>query len=543
MAILPPSLYTDPRVRAAYSETAGMYRIIPQAVAVPHNIREVVTLVEWVRQTGTTLTPRGAGSGIPGNAVGAGVILDLRQRMPRVLEIDPAARTALTSANITHAELNAQAAEAGLRLPPDPSSSQWATLGGMVACNAAGARTVRHGPVRSWVNGLEIVTAEGETGWISRDSSESSPPLSALQRFDREVSPAIRAAASEIRSRFPKVRKNTAGYALDHWLESGSPVDLLVGSEGTLAIVVNIRWRLAPVAGARTGLRVALRSLDDLEEAVRALVACEPSAVELLDGTFLKLLRATGQNVTLPEAEAVLLVEFERQQESAARGAVGDAVRAVGHLAIETVTAITPEEEDRIWSLRHAASPILARLPDNRRSLQVIEDGCVPLPRLGEYVRVVRDAAAAQGIEVVIFGHAGDGHVHVNALPDITLPDWRDRLSRLYRDVSAAVIALGGTPSGEHGDGRLRAPLLEALYGGTIVDLFRGVKTAFDPLGILNPGVKLNPLGPPLARLKVGPDADPLPDDIAAGLREIERTGGYARSRFALAGSDPGVIR
>ena len=520
-----------------------MYRIVPQAVAVPENVRDIVELLDWVRLTGTPLTARGAGSGIPGNAVGAGVIMDLRQRMPRLLEVDAPGRTALTSANVTHAELNAEAAKQGLRLPPDPSSSPWATLGGMVACNAAGARSVRHGPVRPWVQALEVVTADGEVGWLDLDSAESSPPLAALRRFDQGAGPAIRAAAGEIRARFPKVRKNTAGYALDHWLDSRSPVDLVIGSEGTLAIVVSIRWRLAPVAMARTGLRVALRSLDDLGEAVTALVACEPSAVELLDGTFLRLLQATGQGVTLAEADAVLLVEFERQQDQAARSAVNDAARAVGHLSIETVTATTPEEERRIWSLRHAASPILARLPDSRRSLQVIEDGCVPLPRLGEYVRAVRDAALTHGIEVVIFGHAGDGHVHVNALPDLTRPDWKDRLARLYQQVSGAVIGLGGTPSGEHGDGRLRASLLEPLYGGAIMDLFRQVKTAFDPLGILNPGVKLDSSAAPLAGLKVGPDADPLPDDIASGLREIERTGGYALSRLALAGSDSGVIR
>ena len=139
-----PSLCTDTRVRAAYAETAGMYRIVPEAVALPENVRDVVALVEWASRTGAALTPRGAGSGIPGNAVGAGVIVDLRERMPRMLEIDPVQRVALTSAAITHAELSAEAAGHGLRLPPDPSSARWATLGGMVACNAAGARTLRH---------------------------------------------------------------------------------------------------------------------------------------------------------------------------------------------------------------------------------------------------------------------------------------------------------------------------------------------------------------------------------------------------------------
>ena len=548
-----PALHTEPRIRAAYSEGAGIYRVVPQAVALPASVEELTALVRWARQTGAPLTARGAGSGIPGNAVGSGVLVDLRERMPRRLDLDAAGATAITSANITQRELNEAALPHGLRLPPDPSSSRWATLGGMVATNAAGARTVRYGPARAWVAGLEIVTADGEVGWVEREGRTTGRrddgTLAAVRRFRREAAPAIRAAADLVRARFPKVRKNTAGYALDRWLESGDDLDLLIGSEGTLAFITTIRWRLAPIARARTGLRISLRSLDDLEEAVRALVALDPSAVELLDRTFLDLVGSAAgglggsadRTATEPPsrraAEAILLVDFDRESDTAARGVVGDAVRAVGGLATDVETALTAEEEHRLWALRHAASPILASLPPGRRSLQVIEDGCVPLPRLGEYVRAIRDAAARQEIAVVIFGHAGDGNVHVNALPEVGRPDWLTRVGELYREVSDAAIRLGGTVSGEHGDGRLRAPLLEAQYGPEVMALMRGVKTAFDQDGILNPGVKLEAGLAPLAALKLGPDAAPIPDDIGRALREIERTGGYARSRMEIAGT------
>jgi FAD/FMN-containing dehydrogenase len=354
------------------------------------------------------------------------------------------------------------------------------------------------------------------------------------------VAPAVRAAGELIRRRFPKVRKNTAGFALDHWLASGDDLDLLIGSEGTLGAVTTIRWRLHPVAAARTALRIALRSLEDLEPAVRALVALEPSAVELLDRTFLDLVAADprGADLHLPDgAEAVLLLEFERDDAATARSVVEDAVRAVRDMAIAVVPALSAIEERQLWSLRHAASPILAGLPPDRRSMQVIEDGCVPLPRLGEYIHAIRRAAAAHGITVVIFGHAGDGNVHVNAIPELGRADWPQRIRSLYTDVNAAAIRLGGTVSGEHGDGRLRAPLLEALYGPELVDLFLRVKAAFDPDGIFNPGVKLAAAGPPIADLKLGPGAAPIPDDIALALRDIERTGGYARSRLEIAGA------
>lgn len=531
MSAEPACIRAEPRVRAAYSETAGIYRVIPAGVAFPGSIAELVELVRWAAATGTPLIARGAGSGIPGNALGEGIVVDLRERMPRRLEVNPVARTAVTSAGVTQQALNTIAASHGLRLPPDPSSSRWATLGGIVSTNAAGARTVRYGPARSWVDALEVVTAEGEVGWLERGVVADG--RATVARFRREVAPDLRAAADTIRARFPAVRKNTAGYALDHWLRTGDDLELFIGAEGTLGLVTAVRWRLAPVPGARTGVRIALRSLDDLEPAVRALVALEPSAVELLDRTFLDLVGDKAGDTH--GAEALLLVEFERAEPQAARGAAGDAVRAVEGFATDIETALTPEEEQRLWSLRHAASPILASLPPERRSLQVIEDGCVPLPRLGEYVHAIRTAAAAQGITVVIFGHAGDGNVHVNALPEVSRPDWLARLEPLYREVSEAAIRLGGTVSGEHGDGRLRAPLLEALYGPEVVALFRRVKAAFDPRGIFNPGVKLPTGLPALGALKLGPEAAPIPDDIAGALREIERSGGYARSRLEIA--------
>ena len=528
----------DLRLRSAYAEGAGIYRIIPAGVALPASVEELQALVRWAAESGTALTARGAGSGIPGNAVGAGVIVDLRERMPRRLEIDAAGRSAITSANITLLELNTAAAAHGLRLPPDPSSSRWATLGGMVSTNAAGPRTVRYGPVRNWVQGLELVTAEGDLVWLERGAASRGAP--AFERFHAGAAPAIRAAAETIRDRFPRTRKNTAGYALDAWLASGDDVDLFIGAEGTLGLITTIRWRLDSIPAARAGLRIALCRLDQLEEAVCLLVNLNPSGVELLDRTFLDLVgeHAVGGRTTIgvPEStEAVLLVEFERDDASQVRGVAGDAVRALQEIALDITTALTPEDEEQLWALRHAASPILASLPPERRSLQVIEDGCVPLPRLGEYLAAIRAAAQRWRITAVIFGHAGDGHLHVNLLPELAELDWPARIRGLYTEVSAAVFRLGGTVSGEHGDGRLRAPLLAAQYGQEIMDLFGLVKTAFDPDGIFNPGVKLPRGAPPFRDLKVGQDATPIPEDIALALREIERSGGYGRSRVEIA--------
>jgi len=517
---------TDHRARAAYAEGAGIFRILPAAVCVPRDREDVASLAHWASAHRVALVPRGAGSAMGGGNVGDGIVVDLTG-LPRQLVVDGPDRRARASASVTLAELNIAADRAGLRLPPDPSSGRWATLGGMLSTNAAGARTVRYGSVRPWVEAVELVTADGQVTELRR-GRPAEPRALALDRFEGDAAPAIRAAAELVRARFPRTRKNSSGYALDAWLASGDLVDLVIGAEGTLGFVTAAEWRLDPLPAARAGLRVALPTLDVLGDAVAALLEHEPSAVELLDRTFLELVGETG-------AEAVLLVELERDEPAAARSAVQRAARAVAPWATGVDTGLTPAAAERLWALRHAASPILAALPETRRSLQVIEDGCVPLPRMGEYIRVIREAAAARELAVVIFGHAGDGHIHVNLLPEVGRGGWEEAVAGLLDVVTDALVRLGGTPSGEHGDGRLRAGLLSRIYGTEILRLFERLKHAFDPLGILNPGVILPSGEPPVSRLKVGDRALALPDDIARGLRRIEQRGGYARNRLELA--------
>jgi FAD/FMN-containing dehydrogenase len=529
---------TDQRARAAYSEGAGIYRILPRAVCLPADVEDLRAAICWAADHRVPLVPRGAGSAMGGGNVGDGVVVDLTQMAGRRLEIDAANQRAVTSAGVTLAELNTAAGHHGLRLPPDPSSGRWATLGGMVSTNAAGARSVRYGSVRRWIEAVTLLTADGETMELRRKPAPAAATAAAVARFEREAAPKVRAAAPLIAARFPRTRKNSSGYALDAYVASGDVLDLIIGAEGTLGIVSEIEWRLDHIPPFRAGLRVHLASLDRLSDLVIALNRCEPSALELLDRTFLDLIGAgTWGGVSdgfVPEA--ILLVELERIDPEALREVLAAASEAIQPWATSIETAYSPPEAERLWAIRHAASPILAGLPDDRRSLQVIEDACVPIERMGEYIRIVRRAAAERGLPVVMFGHAGDGHIHVNLLPDVGQTGWKEAITGILEEVTDAVVRLGGTPSGEHGDGRLRADTLAKVYGSEIVELFRLVKLSFDPLGILNPGVILPSGELPISRLKVGPRAVTLPSDVERGLREIERSGGYARSRLELAG-------
>ena len=487
---------SDPRARAAYAEGAGIYRIVPAAVANPASVDDVVALVRQAAPD-TPLIPRGAGSGMPGGNVGSGIIVDLSSGFTG-LSIDPRRRIAHAGASVTWSQVNDAAQPYGLRLPPDPSSGPFATSGGMVGTNAAGPRTVRYGSVRPWVEALEIVEADGRVRTVSRGSGS--------ERF------ALTADNRRLISRcFPKTRKNSSGYALDRFAQTGDEVDLYVGAEGTLGIVTAVDWLLDPIPADIAGAALGFPDLESMAEAVPYLVSLKPSALELLDRTLLQFLPEA------PNVSCLLLVEFERESAPAARGAVGDAVRGLKNSASHVETAVDRRGLERLWAVRRQASPALARLPASRRSLQIIEDGCVPLPALGAYVAGLREAADRAGVPVAIFGHAGDGHVHVNALPDTTRPDWRAALARLFEDVTSLVLRLGGVPSGEHGVGRLRAGVLERCYGAEVLNLFRALKRAYDPLTILNPGVIIPATGwSPLAALKLGADAAAIPDDIAA---------------------------
>jgi len=521
---------TDAAARALYAEGAGIYRIVPAAVAVPGSPDDLVTLVRWAADTGTPLVPRGAGSGMPGNNVGPGVVVDLTAGFRDAPQVDPAACIARAGAAVSWRDLNGAAAARGLRLPPDPSSGAFCTLGGMVACNAAGAHTLKYGAMREWTEAVEFVTADGEIGRAGREQLPPEMWTAAERRLQEDVAPWLRQHQLTLERAIPGTRKNSSGYTFAGQGDDGWIRHLLIGSEGTLAFITAVEVRLAPLPDEVSTLLVTLPALEDIMPAIERLRPFAPSACELLDRTYLDFVRAAAHAPIPAGTEAVLLVEFEHDARAAA-----DALR---DLASSTVFADDPGTISKLWEVRHLASPTLAALPDTMRSLQVVEDGCVPPERLGEYILRLRELARAHGFDIVIFGHAGDGHVHANLIADVTAPDIADRLAACLADVSAAQIALGGTLAGEHGDGRLRAPFTEALFGATVIEAARRVKRAFDPRGILNPGVKLAAGAAFTAdQLKFGPGAPTLPGDAAHVLRSIEKTAGWGTFRLDLAPS------
>jgi FAD/FMN-containing dehydrogenase len=530
----------DIDARAAYSEAAGIGQIIPQAVAVPVDSDDVVTLVNWAREQVLSLVPRGSGTSMGGGAIGPGVIVDL-SAMNAIGPVDVALKRIRVGPGALRDSVNAAAEEYGLRFPVDPSSGSFCTIGGMVSTNAAGAHTLRFGSTRQWVEALDCVLADGSRVRVTRGGALPGH-LPVLKRFDQEVRPRILSSRAVLAAAHQGVRKDSSGYALREYADRGELIDLLVGSEGTLAIVVGVELALTDSPRAKSGVLGAFASLDAAVTGATRARESGAVACELLDRTFLEVATSgvdAGSLKSLPSGtEAVLLAEVEGESEKSASNLADELARAFGESGATKVSvALTAGEQHEIWELRHAASPILTALDPALKSMQFVEDGAVPPERLADYVRGVRAALDARGIRGVIFGHAGDGNVHVNPLIDVRRPRWKDEVRGLLDDIVSLTSRLGGTLSGEHGDGRLRAPLLAATWPKEEIDLFGLLKSAFDPQGILNPGVKVPLAGQrAIADVKYDPALPPLPPAARAALDHITADRAYAISRLSLIG-------
>jgi FAD/FMN-containing dehydrogenase len=477
--------------REEHGRASGILKSSPIAVARPRDASDVGILVAWAGRSGVSIVPRGAATGMPGGNVGPGVAVDFRAGMRRIVSIDPERRLARVEPGVTLAELNSAAAPFGLHLPVDPSSGRLCTLGGMIANNAAGAHSVRHGATRAWVRSVEVVLSDGRRATATRGTSGLESPLGAIERA---IIPRLEAHRDDIERTWPRVRKNSSGYAIREALESGDILDLLVGSEGTLGLVVSAEVSLAPLPRVRGLAVVEVGRLEDVGRAVPLLLPAGPATCELLDRTFLDLVRSGGGDFPLPVnpgAEGILFIEAEGDSRAEVEARLDSFVRLLDGIADRVTLSSEAGEQARLWELRHAASPIIKRLAGSRVPMQFIEDGVVPIPHLPEYIRALRAILARHGLPAVIFGHAGDGNLHVNPLVDVRSTGWLTEVEEVLEEVVGVIVELGGTLAGEHGDGRLRAPFVERIWGAALTEHFRAVKRAFDPGEILNPGVIL----------------------------------------------------
>jgi D-lactate dehydrogenase len=435
-------LLADPAERLAYGYDNSRRQAMPDAVALPTTREQVQAIVRLCRQHRVAVTARGRGTNTTGASVPvAGGLVVSFEKMARILAIEPGDRIAVVEPGVLNGDLQAALRPFGLFWPPDPTSSPYCSIGGNLACNAGGPRAVKYGASRDNVLALVAVTGTGET---------------------------VRFGAA--------TTKGATGYDLSR---------LLVGSEGTLALIVEATLRLTPLAPRRRALRALYRDVDAAAAAVTRLMAQPngPSMLEFMDGECVRLAREVG-GAELPPAGALLMIEADGDEATVAAAADALARAADGDGCLGISVAADDTERERLWAARKALSPALRTIAPGKLN----EDVVVPVTRLPALVARVEAIAARHATRVVCFGHAGNGNLHVNLLYDPVDAAASARAEAAMGEVFAAAIELGGQLSGEHGIGLgKRAYMAMALDAPTLAAM-RAIKRAFDPDGILNPG-------------------------------------------------------
>ncbi len=498
-------------VRKYFSTDGSIFEITPSMVVYPKNVNDVrkVTRFSWqLAEKGHVLpvTARGRGSDQSGAAIGKGMVLVFPAHMNRLLELDTKQRLARVQPGMNYLALQQVVQTHGLFLPPYPASIDYATIGGSIANNAAGEKTVKYGDTRKYVEGLEVVLADGELIQTSRLSKRDLNRKKGLTNFEGEVYRQLDGLIADNweliqqHAQLPALSKNSAGYALAQVKRKDGSFDLtplFVGSQGTLGIITEAIMRLEPYSPKTTLLVICFEDLKEANAAVTELLKLEPSALELVDKHLLEVTERISPSrlkglIEPPYPEIVLLCEFDDAAERKQAAKAKRAEKLLKNYRTTYKLSDDYEEQQKLWSIRHSAAALISYNDEDARAVPVIEDGVVPRERLQELITGIYELFEKYHLEVALWGHAGDANLHLQPFLDLSKVGDRQKIFKLMDEYYDMVLALGGSTAGEHNDGRLRGPYLPKVYGPEVYQLFQEVKRIFDPHNMFNPGVKVD---------------------------------------------------
>jgi FAD/FMN-containing dehydrogenase/Fe-S oxidoreductase len=554
-------VYLDAHHRGLYSTDASLYQIQPLAVVAPRMCEDVFEAMQAAREHHVPLIARGSGTSLSGQSIGAGIVVDFSKYMNRILELDPRQGTARIEPGVVLDQLNAAAKPHRLQFGPDVATSNRANIGGMIGNNSAGARSIRHGKTVDHVIALEAIAADGSFATLRPLGAND--VASEQRRGDqwgaayRELARVVAENRDEIVSRFPAILRRVSGYNLDEFvaecrmrLVAPPSVDrvrrleaerypgaefnlakIIVGAEGTLACVTEALVHLVPLPARRGVIVLHFDSLTAAVASIGPVLACQPSAAELLDGQIVRLAEKSLEyrnylDFVVGRPESLMLVEFSGESDDEVRRqADGLCERLRGQRGLQhMLEALEPRLCDHIWACRKATMPLLYGIPGLRKPIAFVEDAAVEPARLPEFVARFREILARAGTDGAFYGHASVGCLHIRPLLNAADRGDLAALEQISREVCDLVIEFHGAMSGEHGDGLARSYLNERLFGGRIYSAFQQIKQAFDPIGILNPGKVVD--GPsPVENLRQGPNYKPL---IVSTIFDFSREGGLA---------------
>ncbi|MBM3740723.1 MAG: FAD-binding protein, partial [Acidobacteria bacterium] len=506
----------DPVTRALYSTDASVYQIRPLGVVIPKTREDILKTVEICRRRNVSITMRGGGTSQAGQAIGEGVQIDTSKYYNRLLEVNAAERWARVEPGIVLDELNAQLAPLGLRFAPDISTASRAAVGGMMANNSAGARSVLYGKTIDHVLEQTVLLSDGSIAHFREIPRAEVPRGDSLEAACYGVVLSLaREHAGEIARRYPKVLRRVGGYNLDEFTDETKPVNMakiMVGSEGTLGVVLEAKLNLVPLPKAKAVMVIEFGTLLESLAATPVILRHGPSAVEVMDRA---ILANTSQNPALEKLKrafihgdpgSTLCVEFyaDRKEDLPPRLEALERdlrERGLGY----AYHGETGPAQQKIWSVREAALGLSMAMKEDAKSISFVEDTAVPPEKLRYFIERFLDIIHRHGTTAGIYAHASVGCLHVRPVVNLKTAEGVAKFESIANAVADLVLEFGGALSGEHGDGLVRSPFMEKMFGPTLYQAFREVKRTFDPRGLFNPGKIVD--APPLtANLRFGTD-------------------------------------
>jgi FAD/FMN-containing dehydrogenase/Fe-S oxidoreductase len=504
--------------RALYSTDASVYQIAPLGIVIPRTADDVVRTVEIAGKHGVSITARGGGTSQAGQAIGQGLQLDTSKYLNRILEVNVAERWAWIEPGVVLDQLNADLRPHGLRFAPDISTASRATVGGMIANNSSGARSVLYGKTIDHVLELRVVLADGSTTHLRALDAAGLDAASAGDSLDARCHREVRRIAAECRDeigrRFPKILRRVGGYNLDEFVDAAKPFNLariIVGSEGTLGLVVAAKVNLVPLPAAKAVLTIEFDELLDALAATPLVLRHSPSAVEVMDRFILDHARespaldALRRSILQTDPGALLCVELyaDRADDLPPRLDLLERDLATSGFCCVWRRAMTAVDQARVWSFREASLGLSMAMRGDNKSLSFVEDTAVAPEKLRDYIarflQIIRDHHTVAGV----YAHASVGCLHVRPVVNLKTEDGIQRFESIANAIADLVLEFGGALSGEHGDGLVRGAFTEKMFGPVLYDAFRAVKRTFDPLGVFNPG-KIVDTQPLTANLRYG---------------------------------------
>jgi FAD/FMN-containing dehydrogenase/Fe-S oxidoreductase len=511
-------VHFDKVSRALYSTDASVYQIEPVGVVIPRTRHDLVRLVAICAEFRCPITMRGGGTSQAGQAIGPGLVVDTSKYLRTILDLNVAERWAVVEPGLVLDELNAQLRPHALRFAPDVSTASRATIGGMMANNSSGARSVLYGKTIDHVLEQEVVLSDGSIVHFGPVDAEELARKCGERSLEGECYRVVSDVAArhhdEIERRFPRVLRRVGGYNLDEFGKADRRFNLaklMVGSEGTLGVVLSAKLNLVPLPKAKAVLAIQFASLLESLAATPLILRHGPSAVEVMDKSILDytrqsaVLEALRQSFIQGDPASLLCVEFyaDRAEDLPPRLAAVERDLRDHQFGYAYHHALDLTAQARIWSLREAGLGLSMAMKEDAKSLSFVEDTAVAPERLRDYIERFLAIVQRHGTTAGVYAHASVGCLHVRPVVNMKTEDGVRRFESIANDVSDLVLEFGGALSGEHGDGLVRSPFMEKMFGSELYQAFRTIKRTFDPHGIFNPGKIVD--APPLtANLRFG---------------------------------------